>query len=70
LKRYRNDLHLEDNDIGLLYILALNGYRNLVKAVLKERADINAQGGQFGNALQAALYEGRYKIVTLLLKGR
>jgi ankyrin repeat protein len=31
------------------------------------RADINAQGGPFGTALQAASYEGHQEVVQLLL---
>ena len=30
-------------------------------------ADVNAQGGEFGNALQAASYRGYEKVVQILL---
>jgi hypothetical protein len=35
--------------------------------ILKAGADVNAQGGRYGNALQAALVGGHKKIVALLL---
>jgi ankyrin repeat protein len=35
---------------------------------LKREADGNAQGGYFGNALQAAIKEGHVEIVRLLLE--
>jgi ankyrin repeat protein len=39
-----------------------------VKLLLNKNADVNAQGGHYGNALYAALYRGREQIVKLLLK--
>jgi ankyrin repeat protein len=41
-----------------------------VKLLLENKADVNAQGGQYGNALQAASYHGHEAIVKLLLKTR
>ncbi len=35
--------------------------------LLGKGADFNAQGGQYGNALQAASFEGHEKVVRLLL---
>jgi ankyrin repeat protein len=36
--------------------------------LVEKEADVNAQGGFYGNALQAALSEGREAIVWLLLE--
>ena len=41
----------------------------MVKLLLKSGADINAQGGQYDNALQAAMSRGHNKVVMLLLEG-
>ena len=68
--------YLADNmDAGLLYMLSLRGYKSLVKCMLAEDseegvevAEVNAQGGQYGNALQAASARGELRIVELLLK--
>ena len=38
-----------------------------VQMLLDRGADVNAQGGQYGNALQAALYRGHDKTVQMLL---
>ena len=42
-----------DTDGELLYILSLRGKQNLIRVVLEIGADINAQGGHYGTALQA-----------------
>ncbi len=39
----------------------------MVKMLLDKGADVNAQGGHFGNALQAASYEGHDQVVQMLL---
>ena len=39
-----------------------------MKLLLEKGADINAQGGQYVNALQAALFHGHEVIVKLLLE--
>ena len=44
----------------------LRGYKITVHLLLDKGAEINAQGGRFGNALQAALLRG-YKITVYLL---
>ncbi|KAK5694568.1 hypothetical protein LTR97_009158 [Elasticomyces elasticus] len=41
-----------------------------VRALLEAGADLNAQGGKYGNALQAASYKGHTKIVETLLEYR
>jgi ankyrin repeat protein len=38
-----------------------------VKDLLSKGADVNAQGGRYGNALQAASQRGHSAIVELLL---
>ncbi|KAK8038561.1 hypothetical protein PG993_006972 [Apiospora rasikravindrae] len=54
-------------DAELLYILALNGLPNLLGAIAG-RCDVNAQGGEYGNALQAASLRGHQEVVRLLLE--
>ncbi|KAK1991679.1 purine and uridine phosphorylase [Colletotrichum falcatum] len=55
------------NDTPLLYYVAYGGVICAVEEMLKNGADVNAQGGQYGNALQAASYNGHSNIVQLLL---
>ncbi|KAK3629305.1 hypothetical protein LTR56_013036 [Elasticomyces elasticus] len=45
----------------------LNGHAEMVKLLLDQGADVNAQGGDYGNTLQAASAEGHVEIVKLLL---
>ncbi|KAJ5216887.1 hypothetical protein N7468_009895 [Penicillium chermesinum] len=47
---------------------SLAGYEKVVNLLLKSGAEINAQGGEYGNALQAASLRGHDKIVQLLLE--
>ena len=55
--------------VKLLYMLSLHGHHKLVKvALLKKGADVNAQGGTFGNTLQAASFNGHKEIVAMLLE--
>jgi ankyrin repeat protein len=54
-------------DIDLLYILAERNYPNLVELLLDKGADVNAQGGFYGNALQVALAKSHEQVVKLLL---
>ncbi|KAK4138478.1 hypothetical protein BT67DRAFT_368450, partial [Trichocladium antarcticum] len=67
---YGEHSYLKDKmDAGPLYVLSLLGYQKLVTLVLAEgAADVNAQGGHYGNALQAASYRGRGEIVRQLLE--
>ena len=39
----------------------------VVQTLLDARADVNAQGGKYGNALQAASYGGHEKVVQILM---
>ncbi|KAF9067573.1 ankyrin repeat-containing domain protein [Rhodocollybia butyracea] len=43
------------------------GRRDIVQLLLDYKADVNAQGGEYGNALQAAVYRDKKDIVQLLL---
>lgn len=38
--------------------------------LLQPRADVNAQGGEYGDALQAASRDGHEKVVHLLLDAK
>jgi len=50
-----------------LYYASLSGLTEIVELLLSKGADGNAEGGEYGNALQAASSEGHDKIVELLL---
>jgi ankyrin repeat protein len=43
------------------------GHEAIVKLLLDKGANVNAQGGNFGSALQAASFEGHEAEVKLLL---
>ncbi|KAH8727996.1 ankyrin repeat-containing domain protein [Phaeosphaeriaceae sp. PMI808] len=51
-----------------LYYASFGGLVNAVKYLLSQGADVNAQGGYYGNALHAASDKGHEKIVELLVK--
>ncbi|KAI1274719.1 ankyrin repeat-containing domain protein [Xylaria sp. FL0933] len=48
-------------DFGLIWAV-------IVELLLEKGANINAQGGVYGNALQAACYHGGYEVVELLIR--
>ena len=50
-----------------LVIAAEHGYSEMAKLLLDKDADVNAQGGEYGNALQAASAGGHEQVVKLLL---
>ncbi|KAI0569585.1 ankyrin repeat domain-containing protein [Pyrenophora tritici-repentis] len=50
-----------------LYLAAEHGHQRMVKLLLDKGADVNAQGGSYGNALQAASEGGHEAVVKLLL---
>jgi uncharacterized membrane protein len=53
-----------------LYYAALLGFSTITRLLLDKGAEVNAQGGDFGNALQAASRGGHEQVVkTLLDKG-
>ena len=39
-----------------------------MKRLLENGAEVNAVGGEYGNALQTAIFEGNEKVVKLLLE--
>ena len=50
-------------------MLSFHGHYELANIVLLEKGvDVNAQGGVYGNALQAASAEGKEKTVAVLLE--
>ncbi|RMZ87128.1 hypothetical protein DV736_g5644, partial [Chaetothyriales sp. CBS 134916] len=44
------------------------GHETVVQMLLEKGADVNAQGGEYGNALQAASYRGHETVVQMLLE--
>ncbi|KAL5377140.1 hypothetical protein DPSP01_009953 [Paraphaeosphaeria sporulosa] len=50
-----------------LYLAAENGHRLTAELLIEKGAEVNTQGGQYGNALQAASSRGYEAIVKLLL---
>jgi len=61
--------YLDNMDIGPLYVLSFRGYQKLITLVLAGvGADVNAQGGEYGHALQAASYRGHAEIMRQLLE--
>lgn len=51
-----------------LYYAALLGSSTITRLLLGQRADVNAQGGNYGNALQAASAKGHKAVVKLLIE--
>jgi hypothetical protein len=54
-------------DASCLYFACLAGLTETVRVLLSTNRNINAQGGRYGNALQAASYNGHEEVVRLLL---
>jgi ankyrin repeat protein len=53
-----------------LYYTSLNDHLDILRSLLDTGAEVNAQGGHYGNALQAASQGGHEQVVkTLLDKG-
>ncbi|RKK27323.1 hypothetical protein BFJ67_g16193 [Fusarium oxysporum f. sp. cepae] len=50
-----------------LYYACLGGLAGAARDLAIEGADVNAQGGEYGNALQAASFKGNREVVQLLL---
>ena len=62
------DLSLTPNDVAQpLYYAAYSGIFKVVWEILQISVDANAQGGLFGNALQAASERGHEKVAQMLL---
>ncbi|PPQ88497.1 hypothetical protein CVT25_013168 [Psilocybe cyanescens] len=67
--KIKQNLCLKRNEIpSPLYYASLSGMDEVVKHLIKQKKDVNAQGGLYGNALQAACYKENEAIVKLLLK--
>ncbi|EED20961.1 hypothetical protein TSTA_081940 [Talaromyces stipitatus ATCC 10500] len=52
----------------MLRAAAAAGYPKIVQQLLKNGANINAQGGNYGNALQASAEGGHLEVIQLLLE--
>ena len=50
-----------------IYYAALCGLGEVAKLLLEEGADVNVEGGRYGNALQAASVKGHKEVVRLLI---
>jgi ankyrin repeat protein len=50
-----------------LYYASLEGMAGVSKALIHQGADIDARGGEYGNALQAACFRGYTTVVSVLL---
>lgn len=50
-----------------LYLMSSDGVSGMVRYLVDLGADVNAQGGPYGNAMQAASYKGHESVVQLLL---
>ncbi|KAJ5456175.1 hypothetical protein N7530_011449 [Penicillium desertorum] len=55
----------DDRGTYPVILASLNGYGTIVQLLLEKGAEINAQGGEYGNALQAVSLGGHDKIVRL-----
>lgn len=53
-----------------LQAASYEGHEKMVQMLLDAGADLNAQGGEYGNALRAASLDGHEKVVQILLKAR
>lgn len=63
---YWDDIMGIKNLSGPLYYASFRGLSRSVKVLLNS-ADVNAEGGWYGNSLQAASFKGHEKIVEMLL---
>jgi len=66
-KPYCDSIYLKSKDWTSLGIASLLGLRYVAESFLDEGDDVNAQGGFYGNALQAASYRGYDQVVQILL---
>ncbi|KAL9632949.1 MAG: hypothetical protein Q9164_004994 [Protoblastenia rupestris] len=53
-----------------LHAASAGGHKKIVEILLEKGADINAQGGYYGNALQAASFRGHEQIPDIDAQGR
>ena len=69
LRKTGINLEAEDEaERTALYFASEQGHEKVVQMLLDRCADVNVQGGQYGNALYVALTSGHEKIVQMLLK--
>ncbi len=66
-KIYCESRYLRFKDWTSLGIASLFGLRTIVEGYPHEGADVNAQAGDYGNALQAASHQGNDQVVQMLL---
>jgi ankyrin repeat protein len=65
----RPELTMKDSEgQTLLYLAAGNGHYLTAKLLIDKGAEVNVQGGEYGNALQAASSGGYETVVKLLLE--
>ncbi|KAK4953924.1 hypothetical protein LTR10_008528 [Elasticomyces elasticus] len=67
LSDYNTASEQSEVDAPSLYRESWDDSADTVRALLEAGADVNAQGGKYGNALQAASYKGHMEIVDTLL---
>ncbi|KIW99546.1 uncharacterized protein Z518_11285 [Rhinocladiella mackenziei CBS 650.93] len=64
-----SQLCLRSNEIAQpLYYAAYIGVPEIVERIIKRNVDVNAQGGEYGNALQAASAGGHDNVVKMLVE--
>ncbi len=51
-----------------LHVASSKGLNATVRTLLEKGADVNAQGGEYGNALQAASFGGHKEVAKMLVK--
>lgn len=61
---------LDESGVRPLYYAALKNREPAVQILLENGAKVNEQGGEYGNALQAAVFGGYEKLVQMLLENR
>ncbi|KAJ7247573.1 ankyrin repeat-containing domain protein [Mycena rebaudengoi] len=66
--RYRIERAKAATSLPPLYVAASLGIGQIVWGLQEQGADLNAQCGRLGNALQAAAYQGHIEITRLLLE--
>src|ERR1700722_13688907 len=69
LWKHHQRLSRSENSIqSPLYYVSLSGLSEVCNMILRRTGDINAQGGLYGNALQAASCGGHEAVIQLLLE--